>query len=48
MDGRKRRMVENGDGRKVIISRRLEDKPEIGLYYNVKHDVRIRINRNQE
>jgi hypothetical protein len=31
MNGRKGRWVENGDARKVRISQKLEDKPEIGL-----------------
>jgi hypothetical protein len=48
MDGRRARVFQNGDRRKVRISRRLEDQPKIGLYRNVSHNVRIWINRNQE
>jgi hypothetical protein len=41
MDGRKGRRVENRDRRKVRISQRLEDKPEIGLYYIFRYNIRI-------
>jgi hypothetical protein len=44
MDGRKGKRVENGDERKVRISQRLEDKPEIGLYYILRPNIRICIN----
>jgi hypothetical protein len=30
----------NGDERKIRISQRLEDKPEIGLYYTLRHNIR--------
>jgi hypothetical protein len=37
------------EGRRIFrISGRLEDQHKIGLYYNVSHNVRIRINGNQE
>jgi hypothetical protein len=48
MDGRRERVFQNGDGRKVRILRRLEGQPRIRLYDQVKHNVRIRINRTQE
>jgi hypothetical protein len=41
MDGRKGRRVENGDGRKVRTSQRLEEKPETEFYYTLRLDIRI-------
>jgi hypothetical protein len=41
MDGRKGKRVENGNRRKVRISQRLEDKPEIGIYHILRLNIRI-------
>jgi hypothetical protein len=44
IDGRKRRKVEKGNGKTFRIWQRLEDKPEIGFYYTLRHNIRIGIN----
>jgi hypothetical protein len=44
MDGGKGRTVEKRDRRKIRISQRREDKPEIGLCYTLRHDLHIYIN----
>jgi hypothetical protein len=48
MDGEKEWMADKRDGVKVRIWQTLEDKTEIGLYYTLKHNVRICINGSKE
>jgi hypothetical protein len=40
-DGGTGRRVEKRGARKVRTSQRLEDKPEIGLYYTLRHNLYI-------
>jgi hypothetical protein len=37
--------VEKGDGRKVRISQGPEDKPEISIYYTLRYNLHLCINR---